>query len=457
LGTIGYTAAGPFAGFALAAIFVVWWAAAIIVRAPAATRRRTAVLAVTAAAAFTVWFLVVARPAASYIIAANIEPDVKQLVQIAEGHMPVRQLYADGGAASPEWWMLAGFAAIGLIIVALLAGLRRAWTLLRGATDRAPLLAVAAIAACYPLTLLPRLTVPGGALSSRTSEYIYAALGCVIGLLLTQDLAQDKAHDTAQLENTTASGNTALLSDTVLQDTVLPQDTVPLQRIASPQETVRQTAKPLRGRGDTAPGVRRGRAGAALLAGRWGTVAAVVVIVIVFVGGVTIGNAYSVLLPQPAGVAGYPVSPQPDAIAAAAWVRAHLGPGQPFVATVTDSFALGDAGENPLDGDDTYPVIFSSTLAAATPTIRQTGARYVLVDWQMTMWPPAQGSDGYLSGFEPGAGPAEKPLPIADLAKFTGPCVRLLDTFGPIEVLDVSRIEDGTCTPSLQVTASRSH
>jgi hypothetical protein len=221
---------------------------------------------------------------------------------------------------------------------------------------------------------------------------------------------------------------------------------VPLQRIAPAQEKVRQTAR-----------TRPVRAGAALLAGRWGTVAAVVLIAIVFVGGVTIGNAYSTLLPQSVGVAGYPVSPQPDAIAAAAWARAHLRPGQPFVATVTDSFALGDAGEDPLDGDDTYPVIFSSTLAAAAPTIRKTGARYVLADWQMTMLPPAQGHDGYLSDVEPGAGPAEKPLPVADLAKFTGPCVRLLATFGPIEVLDVSRIEDGACTPSLQVTVNRSH
>ena len=68
--------------------------------------------------------------------------------------------------------------------------------------------------------------------------------------------------------------------------------------------------------------------------------------------------------------------------------------------------------------------------------------QYVLADRQMTTMPPAA-SDPYISNYEPSV----TPLPAADLTKFTGPCARVLATFGPISVIDVSRIQDGSCVP----------
>jgi hypothetical protein len=170
-------------------------------------------------------------------------------------------------------------------------------------------------------------------------------------------------------------------------------------------------------------------------------------ILVVFAGGITIGRGYAALLPQPAGAPGYPSTPQPDAWQAAAWARARLGPDRPFAATTTDGFALAIDGENPVDGDRTFGLFFAPTLAAAAPWIRASGVRYVLVDWQLTTLPPAAGFGDYISDYEPGAGLNERPLPTADLAKFTGPCARVLARFGSISLVDVAGIEDGTCRP----------
>lgn len=65
----------------------------------------------------------------------------------------------------------------------------------------------------------------------------------------------------------------------------------------------------------------------------------------------------------------------------------------------------------------------------------------------MTTLPPAPGFGDYVSDYEPGAGLDERPLPTADLAKFTGPCARVLARFGSISVVDVAGIEDGSCVP----------
>lgn len=196
----------------------------------------------------------------------------------------------------------------------------RAWKLLRqrGTPARAPLAAAAVAAACYPLTLLPRLTTLGGALPSRTSEYEFAALGILVGIL-SLPAASGQARS------------------------------------------------------------RLSRAARIRWNGRIGTVTISLLIVVVFAGGITIGRGYLALLPTPAGVAGYPSTPQPDAWKASAWARARLGPGRPFAATTTDAFALAVDGENPVDGDSTFGVFFASTLAAAAPRIRESGVQYVLV------------------------------------------------------------------------------
>ena len=378
------------AGVALAIVFAGWWAASLAVRRPARERWLAGVLAAATLAGFLVWLLLIARPAYAYLVGQNVAPGLAQLGAVVSGKAAARKLYSGGGgtAPPPEWWTLAGFASIGVIMVMLPPALWRAWQLLRqrDRPARAPLAAAAVAAACYPLTLLPRLTTLGGALSSRTSEYEFAALGIIVGVL-SLPAAAGRARS------------------------------------------------------------RLSRAARTQWNGQVGTATISLLIVAVFAGGITIGRGYLALLPTPAGASSYPSSPQPDAWKAAEWARARLGRDRPFAATTTDAFALAIDGEDPVDGDTTFGMFFAPTLAAAAPLIRATGVQYVLVDWQMTTLPPAPGFGDYVSGYEPGSGIDEQPLPAADLAKFTGPCARVLARFGSISVVDVAGIEDGSCVP----------
>jgi hypothetical protein len=378
------------AALALAIVFTGWWAASMVVRSPARERWLAGVLAAATWAGFLLWLLLVARPAWAYLVGQNVAPGLAQLSGVVSGKTAARQLYSGGGGSAPppEWWTLAGFVSISVIMMMLPPALWRAWKLLRkrGTPARAPLAAAAVAAACYPLTLLPRLTTLGGALSSRTSEYEFAALGLLVGVL-SLPAASGQARS------------------------------------------------------------RLARAARAWWDGRVGTVTISLLIVLVFAGGITIGRGYLALLPTPAGTVSYPSIPQPDAWKAAAWARARLGPDRPFAASVTDAFALAIDGENPVDGDRTFGMFFATTLAAAVPWIRKSGVRYVLVDWQLTTLPPPPGFGDYISNYEPDSSLGAGALPAADLAKFTGPCVRVLARFGSISVVDVAGIEDGSCVP----------
>jgi hypothetical protein len=383
--------------FALAGVLGSWYLASVIARRPRKERRYVGSFALLSLVTSTSWFFVVARPAAAYIVDQNIAPGLRQLRSLVLGGHAGRQLYSAGGATPPAWYTLAGFAAIVVIMLGLLPALHRAWTgfAARNAENplrrHLPVLIVVLISALFPVTLLPRLTVDGGALSSRTQEYIFAMIGCALGLLAIEFDDSDGRR---------------------------------INKIS--------------------------RAINFVLAGWRGTALPILMVAVIFVGSITIGSPYLQLLPAPTHPTGFPSIPQPDVVSASNWARVHLGPGQSFATDLVDSLALAtDGGENPVSEDVAYQIFFSDSLAGQPAlVIRTARVRYILVDWRMTYGPPYSSGGYYFSPWEPGAGPDDKTFNASYLRKFaTYTCSYLVHSVGAIQIFDVSGIENGTCTP----------
>ncbi len=384
--------------FALTGVLGIWYLASVVARRPRAERRHVGAFALLSLVTSTGWFFVVARPAAAYIIDQNLAPGLRQLRSLVLGAHAGRQLYSGGGGVTPPaWYALAGFAAIAVIMLGLLPAMHRAWT---GFTARQPenalrrhmpVLIVAGVSALFPVTLLPRLTADGGALSSRTSEYIFATIGCALGLLA--------------IEFDDSDG---------------------------------------RGINKISLGINWA------LAGWRGTALPLLMVAVIFVGGITIGSPYFQLLPPSTHPAGFPSIPQPAVISASNWARVHLGPGQSFATDLVDSLALAtDGAANPVSENAAYQIFFGDGLAGQPArVIRASRVRYILVDWRMTYGPPGSSGGYYFSPWEPGAGPNDKTFNASYLRKFAMyTCSYLVYSVGPVQIFDVAGIENGTCAP----------
>lgn len=382
-------------GFVLAALLGVWWLVDRLLYSSGKSRG-LGLAAIVAASVTLAWFLFVARSAASYLLDQNFRPALDQLSSLASGKTPVRHPYS-GGPVSPVWWILSGYAAVLVLMAALPLALYRAWCLSfrrRGtATSRylssAPMVIIMGAAAAFPFTLIPRLTPAGGAVSARTSEFIFTSLGCVLGLLIEE---------------------------------------IPLLR-----------------RHKNQPSVQRG------LPDWCRTLVAAGLVTFVFFGEMSVGSVYSHFLPESAHPAGYPLTVQPDVIAASIWAREHLGIHQRFGASFIDSEALATYGDqDTVDDNDAWPIFFSSSInTTVVDTMRATGVHYILVDWRMTWSRPLNTGNYYFSPWEPGAGKGGKPFPSADLQKFIhDTCIRLVYSAGVIQILDVSPVKEGACVLS---------
>ena len=244
------------------------------------------------------------------------------------------------------------------------------------------------VALLYPLSLLPRLTYTGVAISGRSSEYVFAGLGCVLGLLMAGEATRRKRQG--------AGATRAWFSGL-----------------------------------------------------RW-TAVATALLTLVFIGQVTVGTAFYQRLPEQSHVQGYPWSMQLDVISAAKWARHNLGIGQRFGANQIDSFALAAYGEqNTLPQDSVWPIFFAKEIdSTVVESIKAGQVRYLLVDWRMTQGVPAT-PGYYFSPAEPGAGEYRHAFPAAALKKFaSADCIRLVYDSGPIQIFDLSRVLDGSCIPS---------
>ena len=188
----------------------------------------------------------------------------------------------------------------------------------------------------------------------------------------------------------------------------------------------------------------------------WRTTAiATGLVTLVFIGDVTIATASYQLLPESSHPQGYPWSVQSDVISASHWAREHLGINQRFGANANDSLALASYGEqNTVMGNSVWPIFFAGVInETVVHSIKAARVRYLLVDWRMTKGVPAT-PGYYFSPQEPGAGEYKQAFPTAALRKFaSAPCIHLVYDSGPLQIFDVSRIEDGSCVPVLASTA----
>jgi hypothetical protein len=384
------------AGFALAAMLCAWWLAERLLDRPAARARRHSVglMALVAGSASLMWFFFVARPAASYLLDQNILPPLHQMSSLLLGHGKARPLYS-GGPTVPKWYKLANFGAVGLLILALPFGIYRAWNIFFGTREaghrrfNVPMLIAMIVAAAYPVSLLPRLTAEGGALSARSAEFVFTGLGCVLALLA--------------------------------------------------EESARSRRK-------------KSRARRPALVARLRTPAAACIVTAIFIGNVSLGSTYSELLPEPSHPTGYPQILQPDAITASTWALKHLGANQPFAVDAVNARALATSGDqNTLGGKSVWPIFLSGTMnKAVVNAIRTAGVRYLFVDWRMTEGIPTGSTGYYFSPYEPNVGHYTHPIPVSDLQKFAiAGCSQLIYHSGPIQILNVTRIENGSCVPQI--------
>jgi hypothetical protein len=276
---------------------------------------------------------------------------------------------------------------VGVLLLALPPGLYIAWR----NRDRAAVVVAAGVAILFPLSLVPRLAPEGVNISGRSSEYVFAGLACVLGLLLIDN--QWKKH--------------------------------------------RKHARSIARVGNT---------------GRWVTALATLLVTLVFVGEVTIGTPFYEVLRETSHPNGYPWLVQPDAINASNWAREHLGVNQRFAADNLDSLALATYGEqDTITEINVWPIFFASTMNGTVDRdIRSAKIHYLMVDWQMTKGvPPSPGY--YFSPQEPGAGDYKNAFPSSALKKFeSSTCVRLVYNRAEIEILNVSRIENGSCIPHVR-------
>jgi hypothetical protein len=379
------------AGFGLAALLVGWWLVERVRGEPSPARRRLGVMALVTLLSTVAWFVVVARPAFTYLVSQNIAPAIRQTGSLIVGSTAPRQLYTSGGYVAPTWYTLAGFVAVALLMLAVPPALYLAWR----HRARAPMVIAMVVTVLFPLSLLPRLTPKGVAISGRSSEYIFAGLGCVLGLLVSVESWPRRHRHRHRHRHRT------------------------------------------RKRHEDQGGWRR-------------TALATVLILIVFVGEVSIGTASYQLLPEASNPKGYPWTVQQDAITASIWAGKHLGIHQRFAADKLDSFALASYGEeDTVSENSAWPVFFAWTLDAdVVAQIKSAQIHYLLVDWRMTRGvPPTPGY--YFSPQEPLAGLYIYQFTGTKLEKFAlSNCTSLVYRSGGIQIFDVKRIANGSCVPS---------
>lgn len=395
-------------GFALTILLGAWWLAEWLTKQPTARRRSVGVMFLIACSATLTWFFVVARPAAPYLLGGNIDPALQQAGSVVVHHGDTRQLFG-GGPKIPEWYMLAGFVSYGILLFSLPFGLYRAQNWYRARKARykagyglrsgyAPIAVAIAIAITFPFSLLPRFTSSGGAVSARSAEWVFTGLGCVLALFADQ-LARRRHGAPRRLS--------------------LPP------KFATWCRTLVVTG----------------------------------MVTLVFLGDVTVGTTYSELLRESSHPKGDPWTVQPDVIEASEWARVHLGIDQHFAANAIDSLALATYGEQDTVSDDSvWPIFFADTLnPTVVHTIRADRVSYLLVDWRMAEGPPPAALGYYFSPYEASVSEWE-PMPSIMLRKFASSrCVRMVYASGAIQIVDVARIENGSCVPGTVGTAHRSH
>ena len=392
IAVVAVTVTHHVSAFALFAILAALYLAECIFGYPAAKRRYIGIFAALTGVAASFWLFVVAKPAADYLFGQNIGPAVQGLMSAIKGSGGQRQLYGEGSVtAPPKWYVYLGFLAILMVMAALVPAAIRAWRILRArgpasvVSRRASVAVAVVIAIMFPFTLLPRLTSTGTAASARTSELIFVAIGCAVGLLW------------AGVERPGNSG-TPRTSQWTRFDGV-------------------------------------------------GTLLATSLLSLVLVGQVSVSTSFFTILPSTGGFPLY-VQPYMINVAewSDQHLGPHQYFATDNNNTLT---LAGYGAEDPQSVDDIWPIFYSATMdSVVVDTIKKYDIHYVLLDWAATKSPPIKPDGVYYSSLEPIGSLHGGALPASYYGKFsTNTCSRKVYQSGTIQIYDVSQIAAGSCVP----------
>jgi hypothetical protein len=146
---------------------------------PAEERQGVGGLVLVGSVAVCMWLVYVASLTVGYL-APHFIASVIQLIHLMGGEGTPRTLFKAGsGEVAPLWERLTGFGSVGLILLALPAGLLRLWRDRR--TDTLALV-LGMGALVYPVTLAVRITDGGAELANRANEFLFLALGFALTL-----------------------------------------------------------------------------------------------------------------------------------------------------------------------------------------------------------------------------------------------------------------------------------
>ncbi|MGH9064533.1 MAG: hypothetical protein ACRDZQ_03285 [Acidimicrobiales bacterium] len=378
--------------FALAGFLVLWTAGAALLVGRGRLRvvtRLTWVAAVAVAAVLAWLFLVAGRALAEELlpVANGIIAAAGHLLSTHSTHK--RLFHSTSGQADALWAQAAGFASVGLVLLAIPVGIWRTWL----APRRRPLAVILGLVGLvYVATLALRLTSAGTETSNRASEFVFFGLALVVALALVGvGVGAVHAGRAAHAAGPAGAGGTVRSAGVA----------------AHPAGAARA--------GAAAPWARGSRAWPGLLAvGALSTV--------LLLGGVTIGWPPYERVPGPYLPAAASRSVGPEGVADAWWARRHLGTGHFVAADETQALLWASyGGENPqtgkIDGLPVADLFFSTSWSPDDRRIIEGDKiRYVVVDSRLSRATPLAGD--YFGPSEPGAGHHRSPIPALALAKF---------------------------------------
>jgi hypothetical protein len=352
-------------------------------RVPWAIAGIAAVLAV-------IWVAAVATPTYAYL-EPILRPAVEGVANVATGNEAAHKAFAAAPtpeAQAPIWLRGMAFASIALILGSLPFGLVLAWR--RRANPAALLLGLTACV--YVLTLILRVAGSGVESANRSSGFVFLGVGFVIALLMVH----------------------------VVEHRGLPELRLRRWRLS--------LALPRRGFAQTA-------ALGAVLA----------TVVVLFIGGVTVFWPPYSRLPGPylAGTDLRAVSQQ--GIAAARWMREHLGAGHNVLTDRTNGQVAGAYGEqDPVTGSAAgisiaLPFTADELGEDGMKVLRSKKVDYLISDERLADSIPIRG--WYFSSSELYATPYKGPIPLHKLTKFGEyDGVNLIYDDGAVRIYEVSEL-----------------
>jgi hypothetical protein len=149
----------------------------------------------TVAAMGLFWFVFIAGGATQDELGSVFTEAISALYHLVFGGSGTKTLFKAGtGQVDPLIVRVLGLASVGVLALVIPLGVWRIWKSYRTSTLA---ISLAAVALLYPFTLVPRLTQAGSEISQRASEFVFAGIGFVAGILflhLTRSAGDGRAR-----------------------------------------------------------------------------------------------------------------------------------------------------------------------------------------------------------------------------------------------------------------------